>query len=162
MVVETYSGDQTGVFKIFSPVPAGSGVEVLHRDLAGGIPGYRLRTYSPWWSLFPPALPFLSARNVDLIHAGADYGALFARDSVPLVATLHGYTSDRFMRDFTSRLQYLHYRTDLRWLSRMTLARANVVVAVSRFVGDLVRQDLGVDPPLRTIYNGVDHERFVP
>ena len=148
--------------RVVSPVPRGSGVEVLHRDLAGGIPGYRLRTYSPRWSLFPPALPMLSGRDAELIHASADYGAFFARAGVPLVATLHNYTSDRFMRPFSSRLQYLHYRTDLRWFSRMTLARANVVVAIRRFIGDLVRQDLGIDPPMRTIYNGVDHQRFVP
>ena len=147
---------------IASPVPRGSGVEVLHRDLSQAMPGYRLRTYSPWWSLLPPALPLLSRRDADLVHASADYGAFFARPGVPLVVTLHNYTSDPFMRPFCSPLQYLHYRTDLRWFSRMTLARADVVVAISRFIGDLVRQDLGVDPPLRTIYNGVDHRRFVP
>jgi glycosyltransferase involved in cell wall biosynthesis len=148
--------------KVFSPVPRGSGVEVLHGALAEAIAGYRLRTYSPWWSLLPPALPALSAGDADLIHASADYGAFFARAGVPLVVTVHNYTSDRFMRAYSSRLQYLHYRTDLRWFGRMTLARANVVVAISRFIGDLIRRDLGVDPPLRTIYNGVDHERFVP
>ena len=156
------AGAQKRVLKILSPVPTGSGVEVLHRSLAAGIPGYQLRTYSPWWSLLPPALSLFSGREADVIHAGADYGAVLARDGVPLVATLHGYTSDRFMRAFSSRLQYFHYRTDLRLLSRMTLARANVVVAISRFIGDLVRRDLGIDPPLRTIYNGVDHKRFVP
>ncbi|MCB1773745.1 MAG: glycosyltransferase family 4 protein [Gammaproteobacteria bacterium] len=147
---------------IVSPVPRGSGVEVLHRDLARCIPGYRLRTYSPWLSLLPPALRLLSGRDAGLVHASADYGVFFARAGVPLVVTLHNYTSDRFMAPFSSRLQYLHYRSDLRWFSRATLTRANAVVAISRFVGDLVRQDLGVDPPMRTIYNGVDHERFVP
>jgi glycosyltransferase involved in cell wall biosynthesis len=148
--------------KIVSPVPRGSGVEVLHGALAAAVPGYRLCTYSPWWSLLPPALPALSARDADLVHASADYGVFFARAGVPLVVTVHNYTSDRAMRAFSSRAQYLHYRSDLRWVSRMTLARANVVVAISRFIGDLIRQDLGVDPPLRTIYNGVDHQRFVP
>ena len=147
---------------IVSPVPRGSGVEVLHRDLARAIPGYRLRAYSPWWSLLPPALPLLSRRDADLIHASADYGAFFARPRVPLVVTLHNYTSDPFMRPFSSGLQYVHYRTDLRWFSRMTLARANVVVAISHFIGDLVSQDLGMQLPMRTIYNGVDHRRFVP
>lgn len=148
--------------RIVSPVPRGSGVEVLHRDLAQAIPGYRLRTYSAWQSLFPPALYRLSSADADVVHASADYGLFFARAGVPLVVTLHNYTSDRFMRPYSSRLQYLHYRSDLRWFSRLTLARADAVVAISRFIGDLVRDDLGVDPPLRTIYNGVDHERFRP
>ena len=71
--------------KIVSPVPGGSGVEVLHGALAAAVPGYRLRTYSPWWSLLPPALPALSAGDADLIHASADYGAFFARAGVPLL-----------------------------------------------------------------------------
>jgi glycosyltransferase involved in cell wall biosynthesis len=121
-----------------------------------------MHRYSPWWSLFPPALAGFSNSSVGLMHASADYGVFFKRRGVPLVATVHNYTSDRFMRAYSSRLQYLHYRTDLRWFGRMTLARADVVVAISRFFGDLVRQDLCADFPLRTIYNGVDHERFVP
>jgi glycosyltransferase involved in cell wall biosynthesis len=157
---------------ICSPVPSGSGVEVLHRSLARGIAGYRLQTYSPWRSLFPPALMGLADRSADLVHASADYGTLFRRGSTPLVATLHNYTSDCFMRDYSSRLQYLHYRTDLRWLTRSTLERATVVVAISRFIGDLMTRDmweselaargLGSQPPMRLIYNGVDHKHFVP
>jgi glycosyltransferase involved in cell wall biosynthesis len=145
-----------------SAVPSGSGVEVLHRALAEGIDGYRLRTYSPWRSLFPPALTGLADRRADLIHAGADYGRFFAHSGMPLVVTLHNHTSDRFMRGYSSPLQYLHYRTDLRWFSRATMRRAAVAVAISRFIGDLVRDDLGVDTPMRLIYNGVDHRRFVP
>ena len=101
-------------------------------------------------------------RRCDLIHASADYGALFARRGIPLVATLHNYTSDAQMRAYSSRLQYLHYRSDLRLFSRMTMWRANVVVAISRFIGDLATRDLSVSPTLRLIYNGVDHHRFVP
>lgn len=148
--------------KIFSPVPEGSGVEVVHGSLAGEIDGYRLHTYSPWWSLFPPALAGMSCKGADLVHASADYGFLFARSGTPLVATLHNYTSDRFMRDYSSRLQYLHYRGDLRLFSRLTLQRATVVVAISRFMADLVERDLHVTPHVKLIYNGVDHRRFVP
>jgi glycosyltransferase involved in cell wall biosynthesis len=147
---------------IWSPVPAGSGVEVLHHSLAVGMPGYRLRRYSPWWSLLPPALPAFSRGGADLIHASADYGVFFKRPGVPLVATVHNYTSDRFMRDFSSRLQYLHYRSDLRLFSRMTVNTASVVVAISQFMADLIRADLPVRRPVRLIYNGIDEQCFTP
>lgn len=147
---------------IWSPVPAGSGVEVLHRSLAAGIPGYQLHCYSPWWSLLPPALPAFSRGDVDLIHASADYGVFFKRPGVPLVATLHNYTSDRFMREYSSRLQYLHYRSDLRLFSRMTLNTASVVVAISQYMADLVSTDLEVRRPIRLIYNGIDEQCFTP
>jgi len=147
---------------IWSPVPAGSGVEVLHRSLAAGIPGYRLHCYSPWWSLLPPALAAFSRGGVDLIHASADYGVFFRRPGVPLVATLHNYTSDPFMRAYSSRLQYLHYRSDLRLFSRMTLNSASVVVAISQYMADLVSTDLEVRRPIRLIYNGIDEQCFTP
>ncbi|MDJ0738665.1 MAG: glycosyltransferase family 4 protein [Gammaproteobacteria bacterium] len=148
--------------KILSPVPRGSGVEVLHRSLMQGIDGYVMRTYSPWWTLLPAALPAFSARDADLVHASADYGWWFHRRGVPLVVTLHNYTSDQAMRPFSSRLQYVHYRSDLRWFHRATLRVATVVVAISRFIGEIATRDLGVTPHLRLIYNGVDHQRFVP
>ena len=138
-----------------SPIARGSGVEVLHRSLVDGIPGYRVRCYSPWWSLFPPALATLSSGKVDLVHASADYGVFFKRRGVPLVATIHNYTSDRFMRAFSSRMQYLHYRTDLRLFSRMTVNTASVVVAISQYMADLVNTDLDVRRPIRLIYNDI-------
>jgi glycosyltransferase involved in cell wall biosynthesis len=147
---------------ILSPVPSGSGACVLHGQLARQLPGYRLNPYSPWWTLFPPVLAAFSSSKVDLIHASADYGVFFARPGVPLVATLHNYTSDLFMRDYSSSLQYLHYRTDLRWFSRLTFERATVVVAISQFIAQLATKDLQTDTPVRLIYNGVDHTLFVP
>lgn len=148
--------------KILSPVVTGSGVEVVHGALAEALPGYRLRRYSPYWSLLPPALPLIGRGAADIVHAAADYGVWFARHDVPLVVTVHNYTSDRAMRDYSSRLQYLHYRTDLRAFTRWTLACASTVVAISEFIGSVMRDDLDTDVPIRTIYNGVDHTRFLP
>jgi glycosyltransferase involved in cell wall biosynthesis len=148
--------------KVLSPVPRGSGAYVLHAQLARRLPGYWLNPYSPWWTLIPPALAAFSSSKVDLLHASADYGIFVKRPGVPLIATLHNYTSDRFMRPYSSRLQYLHYRTDLRCFTRRTLDAASVVVAISRFVADLVTDDLASDKRIHLIYNGVDHGRFVP
>jgi glycosyltransferase involved in cell wall biosynthesis len=112
--------------------------------------------------LLPPALSSFTDANADLIHCGADYGLFLKRRGVPMVATVHNYTSDRFMRPFSSGLQYLHYRTDLRWFTRQTLQTADAVVVISAFMARLVREDLGISRPLRLIYNGVDEQRFTP
>lgn len=148
--------------RIHAPIPRGSGARVLHDTLVAGIDGYRVASYSPWWTLCPPALPFFSSSRAQLVHTAADYGMWFKRPGVPLVATLHNYVCDPFMRPYSSPLQYLHYRTDLRWFSRRTLAKADVVVAVSRFVADLARSDMGVERTIQVIYNGVDEQRFTP
>jgi glycosyltransferase involved in cell wall biosynthesis len=59
-------------------------------------------------------------------------------------------------------MQYLHYRSDLRLFSRMTLNTASVVIAISQFMADLVRTDLEVRRPMRLIYNGIDEQSFTP
>lgn len=148
--------------KLLSPMPTGNGAFVLHQQLASRIAGYRLRPYSPWWTLFPPALAAFSSRRADLLHVSADYGLFFKRPGVPLIATLHNYVCDSFMRPYSSRLQYLHYRTDLKLFTRATLAMADQVVAISRFMIERVRDDLGLDVPMRLIYNGVDEQLFTP
>ena len=51
-------------------MPSGNGSSVMHEQLAALIPGYWLRSYSPWWTLMPPMLPLFSNGRADLIHAG--------------------------------------------------------------------------------------------
>lgn len=148
--------------RIISPVPTGSGAYVLHNELSRFLPRYRVQGYSPWWTLFPPAMPLLSRGKVDLVHSAADYGWFFKRRGIPLVVTVHGYTIDAFMKPYSSRLQYLHYRTDLRFFTRRTLAAADCVVGISRFIVERVEQDLNPRSQPRLIYNGVDANRFVP
>jgi glycosyltransferase involved in cell wall biosynthesis len=148
--------------RIHAPVPAGSGARVLHDTLGEGIEGYRVVPYSAWWTLAPPLLSLFSSGKADLVHTAADYGLFFRRRGMPLVVTLHNYVCDSFMRPYSSLLQYLHYRSDLRWFTRRTLLVADRVVAISRFVMHRVREDLGISVPMRLIYNGVDEQRFVP
>ena len=127
--------------KILSPMPTGCGAYVLHEKLAQSIDGYQLRPYSPWSTLFPPVLPFAAWGKADIVHTGVDYGIFFKRPGVPLVTTIHGYVSDAFMRPYCSRLQYLHYRTDLRSFVRATLKLADQTVAASQFMIDLIKRD---------------------
>jgi glycosyltransferase involved in cell wall biosynthesis len=141
--------------KIQAFVPSGSGAWVMHEQLRSALPGYRLRRYSRWWELFPPAMPLLRAGDAQLVHATLDYGALFQRSGVPLVVTAHNYVLDAAMVPYASVLQRLHYQTDLRWLSRLGLQRSDRVVAVSQFVADCLKNDLGFQGRIDVIYNGV-------
>lgn len=147
---------------VYSPIISGSGVQVVHQQLAAEIPGYQVDLVSPKLTLFPPLLRAGHSTNADLIHTSADYGVFFARAKIPMVVTVHNYTSDPAMRRYSSTLQYLHYRSDLRWFTQLTLARSQAVVAVSDYMVRMLRQDLGYRGPVERIYNGVDTARFTP
>jgi len=148
--------------KVISPMATGSGAYVLHQQLAGKLPGYRMRPFSPWWALVPPMLPFLSSPKADIVHTGGEYGWLLRQSHVPLVVTVHNYVSDSFMRAYSGRVQYLHNRTLIKYLTRRTVSVADRVVVISRYMEHILRADLGTDVPMRLIYNGVDEDAFVP
>jgi glycosyltransferase involved in cell wall biosynthesis len=148
--------------KIVSPMPRGNGAFIVHRYLEQGIPGYRLLDFDPRLALFAPALKLIRTAGADLVHALADFGAMFARADRPLVITFQNYVLDAEMRRHGSLAQSLYYRLQVRPLSRLALQRAAAVTAVSGFTADLVRRDLGYDGPVQIIYNGIDTERFCP
>lgn len=148
--------------KVQGFVPSGSGAWVLHEQLRRGLPGYRLHDYSRWWELFPPAMSLFSKAGADLVHATLDYGAMVYSRGKPLVTTAHNYVLDDAMAPYANAFQRLHYRTDLRWLTRLGLQRSSRVVAVSHFVADCLKRDLAYGGPIDVIYNGIDSERFVP
>ena len=141
----------------------GNGAHVLHKMLENRIDGYRVVDYSPWWTLCPPALPLLMSRSgMSLVHTSPDYGLFFKRPGVPLVITVHNHVCDAFMRSYSSLLQKIHYATDLKWFIRRSIFMADEVVAVSRFTGNLLSEDLGLSKKIRTIYNGIDENVFTP
>lgn len=143
-------------------MPTGSGAFIVHKMLEANIPGYKLTPYNPWLTLFPPALCFLRDRKADLIHTVADYAFFLAPPTAPLVITFQNFVLDRFMKNFSSRLQWLHYRTDLTLYIKLALRRAHAVTAVSEFTSDLVRRETGYSGNIHIIPNGVDVNRFVP
>jgi len=64
--------------------------------------------YNPYWTLFPPAIPFLCRRQgtPDIIHSTPDYATFFKRGKAPLIinfvldreAVVHGHgTLRRFL-----------------------------------------------------------------
>lgn len=147
--------------KVLTPLPTGSGAIELHRALASHIEAVEIRPYSRWLELFPPAIGLSVGGHADLVHTAPDHAA-FLRQKAPLIATFHGYVLDKYMRQFGTALQRLHWRSDLRLWTSMALKKATMVTAVSQFVADLVRQDMKFDGEVRVIPNGVCTERFIP
>jgi glycosyltransferase involved in cell wall biosynthesis len=148
---------------IASPMCWGNGAHVIHKQLESALPGYRVLSYHPLWTLFPVCLPLVAPlKRPSLVHTTPDYAVFSARRKIPLVVTFHNYVLDPFMQRYSSKLQRIHYAATLRWFTRMAVRRADAVTAVSRFTASLVRGDLGYTGPLPVIHDGVDTDRFIP
>jgi L-malate glycosyltransferase len=148
---------------IASPMCWGNGAHVIHKQLEHALPGYRVLSYHPKWTLLPVCLPLAAPiKRAGLVHTTPDYAIFFARRKFPLVVTFHNYVLDAFMQTYSSKLQRIHYSTTLRWFTQLAVKRADAVTAVSRFTASLVRRDLGFTGPLPVIYDGVDTDRFFP
>lgn len=148
---------------ILSPMATGNGAFILHKIIEAGLSDYKVIPYHPLWTLTPPFLPlFCRANHPTLIHTSPDYGWFFQKRGAPLVLTFHNYVLDPFMRAYSTRVQSLHYRTTLRWFTRMALTSAALVTSVSQFTARLVAQELRYKKGIRVIYNGIDTTRFVP
>ena len=150
--------------RIISPMATGNGAYIIHRILGNKIPDYHICGYNPYWTLCPPALPFLCRRQgiPDIIHTTPDYAAFFKRRNVPLVVTFHNLILDSFMGRYSSLPQRIHYKTDLRFFTRKALAASAIVTSVSRSTADMVRKELGYSGDIRVIYNGIDTDMFYP
>ena len=148
---------------ILSPMAYGNGAYIVHRTLEENIHGYNVCGFNPYWTLFPPALYCLCHSNsADVVHTTPDYGAFFRDDQKPLVLSFQNIVLDPFMRSFSSPLQQLHYRSDLRLFTLRALKNATMVTAVSKFTAKLIRKELNFSNDIQVIYNGVDVDRFTP
>lgn len=148
---------------IISPVPRGSGSFVMHRMLERHIPNYRVRAYSPWLEYAPVLLPCrVPVADADLIHAPPDHALFFHRKGIPLVVTVHHYMCDGKMDPYSSYLQKIHYRTDLKWFIRKGISLADELTAVSHYTASHIKKELNVKRNIRVIYNGVDTNLFRP
>ncbi len=148
--------------KITSPMATGNGAYIIHQILGNKIPNYHICGYNPYWTLFPPALPFLCRRQgiPDIIHTTPDYAAFFKRGKVPLIITFHSFVLDKETKVYSTLLQRIHHQTDLRFFTRKALSAATVVTAVSQFTAKLVKKELGYRGNVQVIYNGVDTNTY--
>ena len=116
----------------------GNGAHVIHSQLQDAIPDYSLRSYNPYWSLFPPSLFAFRGRGADIIHTTPDYAPFFAHKKTPLVLTFHNYILDDYMKRYSSCMQRLHYASDLKWFTKTGLSLAMIVTSVSNFTANIV------------------------
>lgn len=149
--------------KIISPISSGNGACIIHQMLETHVSDYRVIEYNPYLTLIPPLLYFAGReKTADIIHTSPDYAIYHQRRNVPMVLTFHGYTLDRYMRQYSSLLQSLHYQTDLLFNTRLAISRAKIITTVSQYIADIVSKELNPDQEIRTIYNGVDELLFLP
>ena len=144
-------------------MPTGNGAYVLHRALSQNIPDYTLQGYDPKLTFFPLLLRTQIPKVIpDIVHTIPDYGIFFQRKS-PMVLTFHNYVLDSFMQQYSSPLQRIHYKTDLKWFIKRAVKLPNVTLtAVSHFIAEIVAAELGINQTVHVIHNGIDVDKFTP
>jgi glycosyltransferase involved in cell wall biosynthesis len=148
---------------IISPMATGNGAYIVHKILERHISGYQVAGYHPNWTFAPFFLRKVApAGNASLIHTTPAYAIFSYRRSIPLVISFQNYVLDGWMKPYSTRSQWFHYRTDQRLWFRMAVQKAHSVTAVSRATAELVKQDMNINDPVKIIYNGVDTEHFTP
>ena len=141
----------------------GNGAHVVHRMLERHLDDYTLIGYNPLHTLFPFTLPGLLPKgDNDILHTNPDHAIFFRQKGLPLVVSFQNYVLDRWMGNYSTVLQRLHYLTDLRLFTRRAVSNAAALTAVSEFTAKLVRKDLNLNKPIQVIYNAVDEELFQP
>jgi len=149
--------------KIVSPIAWGSGAFVIHRLLANHIPNYHIAPYSPLRTLMPWSIKSIALlKTAGLVHTTPDYAVFSAKKSTPLVITFHNYVLDKWIRQFASMGQIIHYMTDLKIWTNLAVKRASAITAVSQHTAEIVKRELCLKSPVKVIYNGIDIERFRP
>ena len=150
--------------KITSPMATGNGAYLIHQILSNKMPDYHICGYKPYWTLCPPALPFLCRQHgiPDIIHTTPDYAAFFKRGKTPLIITFHSFVLDKDTKVYSTLLQRIHHQTDLRLFTGKALSAATAVTSVSHFTAKLVTKELGYRGNVQVIYDGVDTSTFFP
>jgi glycosyltransferase involved in cell wall biosynthesis len=149
--------------KIISPMATGNGAYILHKTLEKNIHGYQVAEYSSKLEFMPFFMPFaISLKNADLIHAVPDHAIFFKRPSVPMVITFHNYVLDPWMKRYSTLLQLIHYRTDLKLFIKIAVSMQHTITAVSRYTAEIAKKNLGLNKDIKIIYNGIDSDFFHP
>ncbi len=149
--------------KYVSPIASGNGAYIIHKNIEQSIKNYHVLPYHPYRTLFPLSLwPLGRKSKPSIIHTTPDYACFHKQRGVPLVLTFHNYVLDAFMHTYSSKVQNVHYQTDLKWFTNKALGLADEMTAVSQFTADLVKHELGVNKKIRVIYNGIDESSFTP
>ena len=141
----------------------GNGAYILHKMLEKRMPNYMVRGYNPYLTIIPFSLPWAApVKGADLIHTAPDYGLFFSSRKIPTVVTVHHYMCDGKMDSYSSVIQKIHYRTDLKWFIKKSIALATVLNAVSHYSANHIKKELHLHQKVQVIYNGIDEAFFTP
>ena len=150
----------------FPAIRTGTGTDVFTERLVAGLQARGLSAEITWlppraeyapWAVAIPKPP----EWVDICHVNTWLHPRFIPKKLPVVATLHHSIHDPVLRPHKGWLRTAYHRWWIAPIERRVLRRADMVVAVSRFVADMARLTL-CDVPMQVIYNGIDTEQFHP
>ncbi len=149
--------------RIVSPMASGNGAYILHKMIEKHIPNYTVKGYNPYLTIFPFSLPWAApVKGADLIHTAPDYGLFFYSRKIPTIVTVHHYMCDGKMDSYSTVIQRTHYRTDLKWFIKKSIALATSLTAISHYSANHIKKELNLYQKIRVIYNGIDETFFVP
>ena len=94
--------------------------------------------------------------NIEVVESYDWSGPLWAKPHKRLVVRLHGANSANAFYEGLPQSRLL------RFVEKRNVAMADRVVSVSRHIGDVTMQALGLNRQFTVIYNGVDTKRFRP
>lgn len=141
----------------------GNGAFVVHKVLESQLFKYKVIPFHPYYTLFPFILSLMGRdRRTELIHTTPDYAIFHKRRDIPLVITFHNYVLDPFMSEYSTVLQNIHYRNDLKLFTTLAVKNSHMITAVSDYTANLVKQHLNLINEVRVIHNGIDHNIFKP
>lgn len=148
----------------FPTVRTGSGTEVFTERLADGLRMRGLRAEITWlphraefapWSISVPQPPSWA----NITHVNTWLHPRFLPRNMPVLATLHHAMHQAELRPYKGWLRSLYHTYWFAPTERLTMLRADRLVAVSLFAAEIARRTL-VNRPIQVIHNGVDLEKF--
>ena len=140
----------------------GNGAIIVHQKLTNKIRDYRVVPYNPYLTLIPPLLGSISPKKALLIHTTPDYAWFLRKKNTPLILTFHNYMLDKEMLAYSSFLQKIHYKTDLRYFTRKALQYSQCLTAVSNFTAQIAQKDLNIKKNIQVIPKGINDTVFYP
>lgn len=150
----------------FPAIRCGSGADVFTENLCAGLHARGIRAEITWlphraeyapWSVQVPRPP----QWANIVHVNSWLPMRFLPKGLPVVTTLHSCVHDSALEPYKGFLQRCYHRLWIRQVEAANLARADRIVAVSRYTAEQARRCFGL-AEVEVIHNGIDIQRFHP